>query len=807
MSIVPPLVPAFLASGGEMGRLMREMDWSGSPLGPPHQWPQSLCTVVGLLLNSKFPMFVAWGPELGFLYNDAYMEILGAKHPRALGARFYDIWSEIWEDIYPSIEKALAGEASYHENRPLLMQRRGYEEQTWFTFSYSPALDETGKVAGMFCVCTETTGEVLAARTRAKELEDLRQMFQQAPGIMAYLSGPEHVFEMHNDSFRALIGRSAVGKKVRDALPELRNQGFFQLLDRVYQSGESFVGEEVSVSLQRQPAAPLEERFINFVYQPVRDARGMVIGIFVEGSDITRSVLANRALQESEQRLLQLANTIPQMAWMADPDGRVHWHNDRWFEYFGAPPPDADPERDWETFVHPQDLPTVQEKWKQAVQSGSRYIIKARLRSASGEYRTFAGLAAPLRDASGRIVQWFGTNTDVTDIELAQEEMAAANRRKDEFLAMLAHELRNPLAPICTAAELLRAASADEGRVRRTSEIISRQVEHMTKLVDDLLDVSRVTRGLISLQEEVLDVRSLVNSAYEQVQPLIQARKQRFMLTPLPHPAWVRGDRTRLVQVFSNILNNAAKYTPPGGSIQVEISDTAEEVEIAVEDNGIGISRDLLAHIFELFTQAERSPDRSQGGLGLGLALVRSLVELQGGHVHASSPGVGGGSRFTVRLPLVTPPLELGNAGRSDNAGAAPALQRPLLVVDDNVDAALTLAMLLESLGYQVSVAHRADEALEQAADLGPPILFVDIGLPDMDGHALARRLRGLPQLHSATLVAVTGYGQAQDRQRALDAGFDHHLVKPVKLSTLENLLAGVRATMASDSGPDHRRA
>jgi signal transduction histidine kinase/ActR/RegA family two-component response regulator len=661
---------AFLTTGGETGALMGAHDWSQSPLGAPASWPQSLRSVAGLLLHSKFPMFVAWGPELGFLYNDAYAAILGAKHPAALGRRFHEIWAEIWDDIQPIIKQAMQGHGTYHENLPLMVNRNGYEEQAWFTFSYSPVHDESGHVAGMFCAVVETTERVLAERHRTEEHERLQRLFQQAPGFIGVLRGPDHIFDIANDAYCRLVGhRSLVGKPVREALPELEGQGFFEQLDQVYATGKPFFGTELPARLQRQPNGLPEERFVSFIYQPTIDHRGNVTGIFVEGSDVTETVNTYRALRESEN------------------------------------------------------------------------------------------------------------------------ELKAANRRKDEFLAMLAHELRNPLAPIATAAELLKLAVLDEGRVRKTSEVIARQVGHMTELIDDLLDVSRVTRGLVQLQQETLDVGGLLADAVEQVHALMETKRQRFTIQVPDEPFFVRGDRTRLIQVFSNILNNAAKYTPEEKHISLRVVADEAHVEVAVEDNGIGIAPALLPHIFDLFTQAERSPDRSQGGLGLGLALVKSLLELQGGEVSAHSDGVNKGSTFIVRLPRVIAPASCPEPQPSKDETLHAAHKMRVAVVDDNKDAAQMLLLLLESAGHEVSAAYNAQDALAMAQRTSPEILFIDIGLPEMDGYELARRLRAIPETAGSMLVAVTGYGQPQDQDRSIESGFDHHLVKPVKMEDVLELI------------------
>ncbi len=638
---------------------MRAMDWSASPLGDPTGWPQSLRAVVSLILNSRFPMFVAWGPKLGFLYNDAYAAILGPRHPDAIGLPFRDIWPEIWSDIGPLVDRALAGEASFSEDLPLLMRRRGYDEQTWFTFSYSPVRDESGSVGGMYCACTETTSQVLSARGRVAEIERLRALFAQAPGFMAVLSGKDHVVDLANEAYQQVVGRrDLLGKPIREALPDLAGQGLFELLDQVYATGQRVIGRARPISLRRSGDLQ-EELFVDFVYEPMRDATGAVTGIFVQGNDVTELV---RALSK----------------------------------------------------------------------------------------------------------------------------MRASDQRKDEFLAMLAHELRNPLSPISSAARLLQLRSSED-TVRRASEIIARQVGHMSKLVDDLLDVSRVTRGLIQLDRVALRVDDVVDRAVEQVRPQVEARRQRLVVGRGGADLGVRGDPTRITQILSNLLVNASKFSPAGGAITVAVSTEAREVTIAVRDEGIGIPAEALPNVFELFTQVDPSPDRARGGLGLGLALVRSLVELHGGRVEARSEGPGAGAEFTVRLPRSSPGPDPAPAELPRRPGA----RLRVLVVDDNVDAAETLVWQLRADGHLVEVAHDAAAALARAPRLSPQVMVLDIGLPDTDGYALARLLRAMPETSSATLIALTGYGQEPDRRRALEAGFDHHLVKPAD-GRLLDLLRGL---------------
>jgi PAS domain S-box-containing protein len=408
-------------------------------------------------------------------------------------------------------------------------------------------------------------------------------------------------------------------------------------------------------------------------------------------------------------------------------------------------------------------------------------------------------LVASLSAARGQVRQW--TEEEKFFVQATAERswpgvqqaradaaLREAARRKDEFLAMLAHELRNPLAPISAAAQLLQSGTFDAQRVRQASEIIGRQVRHMTGLVDDLLDVSRVTTGMITLDRTALDISQVVGDAVEQVTPQLRARRHQLRLHIAPDQALVMGDRKRLVQVIANLLGNAAKYTHDGGQVDVSTMVRADHVLVSVRDNGIGMSSELQARAFDLFAQAERSADRSLGGLGLGLALVKSLVELHHGTVTCDSPGPGRGSTFTVCLPrtaqaaLAPPP-----APAAPSAVARAGLR--VLVVDDNVDAAAMLGMLLAAWGHTVTIEHGALAGLARARADAPQACLLDIGLPEMDGNDLARHLRADSATAGALLVAITGYGQDADLALSRAAGFDHHYLKPVDMDALRAVL------------------
>ena len=403
-----------------------------------------------------------------------------------------------------------------------------------------------------------------------------------------------------------------------------------------------------------------------------------------------------------------------------------------------------------------------------------------------------------MKDDRGEVHAIAVVATDVTDLVRARQEAEAANRAKDEFMAMLGHELRNPLSPMQTTLELMRLRAPD--LLERERGILERQVQHLARLVDDLLDVSRIARGMIDLKREVVELASVVAAAVEQVSPLLEERQHYLRLSVPRHGFRVFADPARLAQVFFNLLHNAAKYTDPGGHLTVVARREGLEVLLSVRDDGMGIAPELQPRVFDTFFQARQEVDRAKGGLGLGLALVKSLSELHGGKVEVESPGVGKGSTFTVHLPLaveVTPPVELAPSPK-DPARSEPGLR--ILVVDDNVDAAESIAEVLQLLGNEVRVAHDGVEALRLARETAPDLALLDIGLPVIDGYELAQRLRS--EHPSLRLVAVSGYGQDADRAATLQAGFSRHLVKPVSLQDIESVVTSAAASAPAAKTP-----
>ncbi|WP_114947227.1 PAS domain-containing sensor histidine kinase [Microvirga calopogonii] len=528
----------FLSGGGEMGALMRAHDWSTSPLGPPEGWPQSLRTVVSLMLTSKFPMFVAWGPRLAFLYNDGYRPIFGAKHPHALGLPFVDVWSEIWSDIEPLVTKALAGEATYHADMHLVMERNGYPEDTWYTFSYSPVRDETGGIGGMFCACTETTQEVKSRAALKAEQDRLRELFRQAPGFMAMLSGRDHVFELANDAYLQLVGhrRDILGKTVRDVLPEIEGQGFFELLDKVYATGEPFVGRSLRVRLQREPGGSVEDRFVDLVYQPITDRTGKATGIFAEGYDVTERVQAEESLRESEARFRNLADNAPVMVWVTEPDGRGSYLSRSWYEFTGQTP-ETGLGFGWLDAVHPEDRDESGRVFQEANAKQQAFRLEYRLRRADGTYRWAIDAAAPRFSEDGAFLGYVGSVLDITDRKEVEEH-------RELLINELNHRVKNTLAIVqAMAAQSLRQVS-EESRPK------------LQAFEDRLFALARAHDVLTRQNWEGAELREIID---EVVEPYLRQKTKHFE---------IKGERLRLIprtalaiaMAIHELATNAAKY-------------------------------------------------------------------------------------------------------------------------------------------------------------------------------------------------------------------------------------------------------
>lgn len=530
-----------------------------------------------------------------------------------------------------------------------------------------------------------------------------------------------------------------------------------------------------------------------------RDGEGRPIQMLCSTEDVTLRREAQMAAAESQIRFERIAETMADAVYLFDVrSNRSIYFSSRVEAVMGYTPAQIAAMGDSivTTLLHPDDAPSFSARREahRNLADGEVYETDFRVRKPNGEIRWMHGRETVFsRDQEGFPQQILGTVKDSTESRLLEEKLRADARRKDEFLAMLAHELRNPLAPILSAAQIISSCAPDDvERLQRARQVIERQSRHMAKLVDDLLEVSRSTTGKVVLNSEWLDLEQCIQRALELSRPLIEARSQRVEIEPSSVPLRVYGDPTRLSQVFGNLLNNASKYSPAQSVIRIEIRFDIDAASVTVIDQGAGIAPEFLPYVFDLFSQSTRSLDRSEGGLGIGLTLVKSLVELHGGSVTAFSDGVERGSSFVVKLPAerANAPIEAATVPPRH-----PVALR-VLVVDDNVDSAEMLALLLDAEGYHAEYCFAGAEALARLTDRFD-VVVLDIGLPDMDGFAVAAAIRASQWRPQPTLIALTGYGQPADMERSKAAGFDFHIIKPVEPAMLCRLLDSLAAGRA----------
>ena len=847
------------------------------------------------------------------------------------------VWRSFWPpENQAEVDAALALARAGGTGRITAFCPTAKGSPRWWEVVVSAVHGDDGTLQNLLAVSRDVTAQHEADTQREHLLRELQaanarmaDIFRQAPAFMCVLNGPDHVFELVNERYRQLVGnRDLVGKPVRQALPEIDGQGFFELLDRVYRTGEPYFGTDMPVMLQRHPGAPQEERFVDLVYMALHDADGKISGLLAHGVDQTERKLAELRLFASHERFAKLVGQAATGVVEMDPQGRITLVNQKYCDMLGYTEAELLGMR--VTDVTASDSLDASLAGVAGLRDGGPGFVidkhylrkdgslvsatssvnalrgpcgafqglvaivldtseserdKARLRASEERYRTlfesmdqgFAILEMMFDDddqpvdyrflemnamferhtglvnAVGKTVRelvpdldrfWFDTYgrvaltgeairfeneavamerwfdvyatrlggadsrkvallfSDISARRRSEEQLrrlaadlSDADRRKTEFLATLAHELRNPLAPIRSGLGVMRLSGDKPAALLKVREMMERQVGHMVHLIDDLLDVARISGGKLELKRERTDLKRVLASAVETSMPLIEAARHRLNVT-LPEGALaVDVDVTRIAQVVANLLNNAAKYTPAGG--QIDLSARIEDgmAIVVVSDSGVGIPADALNSVFDMFKQVDRHIERAQGGLGIGLSLVRRLVEMHGGAVSAASAGTGRGSTFEVRLPLAAGggPVERRAMQRTPEAPVLPASLR-VLVVDDNVDAALTLSMILEASGHTTRVAHDGIAALAVAREFLPQVAFLDIGMPGLNGYEAASAMRRTKGLENTALVALTGWGTETDRMRSSDAGFDHHLTKPAQLKAVQDLLASLAA-------------
>jgi PAS domain S-box-containing protein len=723
-------------------------------------------------------------------WNTGAQRLKGYRAEEILGKHFSVFYpAEKVEAGFPQEELRLAARDGRFEDEGPRIRKDG---TTFIANVVITALhDAQGNLRGFAKVTRDVTERFTKAEKALRESEERLRLACATAGLGVFeweVSSDRALWE--NDRLYEIFGRgreegpltmAELSEKVLH--PEDR-ASFEKALHEAMKPDRRF---EAACRIRRKDG---ELRWVQYAARFELSGDGKPLRLVGVIKDITDEKGVHDALRQSEDRLLMSLDATGLGIWDFDlVTGELRW-DERCKALFGLSP---DAKVDYETFlsrVHPDDRARVHAEAQRSFDPASGGMQAQEYRavvSTDGAERWIAARGRLRCDPAGRPTRMIGTVIDVTVQKLAEQALKDADRRKDEFLAMLAHELRNPLAPVTTALQLVRARAGDRDDLARPLAVMARQTQHLSKLVDDLLEVSRITRGKIRLDRDTIDASVAVNRAVEISRPLIESKKHDLQVS-LPHePLWIDADATRLAQVLGNLLNNAAKYTDQGGRIWVTCERDGVTAVFRVRDNGIGIPGELMPRLFELFTQADTSLDRSQGGLGIGLTLVRALTELHGGSVHALSEGAGKGSEFVVRLPLTTRPKSKERTGSHTRTRRIDP--RRVVVVDDNLDAAETLAEFLSDDGHDVRLAYDGPSSLEAIRGHKPDVVFLDIGLPRLDGYEVARQLR---REHGdrIILVALTGYGQAEDRRRTKEAGFDHHLVKPVQLEALSKVLS-----------------
>jgi signal transduction histidine kinase/CheY-like chemotaxis protein len=605
--------------------------------------------------------------------------------------------------------------------------------------------------------------------------------------------GPELTC-FYNDAYSRSLGPEKhpgiLGQPAQQAWPEIWSIIGPQI-DQVMRGDAATWHENALVPIVRH--GELQEVYWTYSYGPIDEpaAPNGVGGVLVICSETTQQVLAERRTAEERKRFAQLFEMTPSfMTVLRGPQHVIEFANPGFMRLvknrpiLGQPVAEALPEIVEQGYL--KLLDEVYSSGKAFSAAASTYTYQAKPDDpVETTYLDF--VYQPMKDRDGAVTGIFVEGVDVTTRARAERALSDANRRKDEFLAMLAHELRNPLAPIRTAVEVILRSASDYEATLRAAGLIRRQAGQLTRLVDDLMDISRISRGQIELKRETLQLSDVIEQAIETVAPLWSEKQHEISTKTVLEPLYVSGDRARLVQCFANVMANAAKYTAPGGRIGIHVSACDEKVRVAISDNGAGIAPEFMPQLFDLYAQSDRTLDRAQGGLGIGLSVVKKLVEMHDGAVEARSEGLGRGSTFEFTLPRARPP----QTATGPCTGTRPSTRR-ILVVDDNADAAVSLGELLSLDGHHVQTAYSSRDALDLTESFEPEVVLLDIGLPEMDGYEVAKRLRKTRRSEDLTIVALTGYGRQEDRERTQNAGFDAHLIKPVDFAALEKLLAQV---------------
>jgi PAS domain S-box-containing protein len=647
----------------------------------------------------------------------------------------------------------------------------------------SPILDHAGARIGAIGIFVDISERKRTESALQESEQRFARFMHHLPGL-AWIKDRAGRYLFVNDAAERAFGRPRTELYQRtdaELFPPATAEQFATNDRRVLETG---AGVESVETLEQSDG--VHHSLVSKFPIPGADGRPALIGGIA--IDISERLRAEEALRTSERIYRAIGESIDYGVWICDPEGRNVYASESFLAMVGLDQAQCS-DRGWAEALHPDDVEATLAAWQECVRSGREWDVEHRFRGADGAWHPILARGVRVVNEHGETTAWAGINLDISRQKQVEEELREADRRKDEFLATLAHELRNPLAPLRNSLSVLRLAGEGPGR-ERVYATMERQVDQMVRLVDDLLEVSRITSGKIALRRERVELAAVLRAAIETSGPLVEASRHRLALSLPDEPLFLDADPLRLAQVFANLLNNAAKYTEEGGQISLAARREGAAAVVSVRDDGVGIPPDRLAEVFDLFSQVDRSLGRAQGGLGIGLTLVRRLVEMHGGRVEAHSEGPGRGSEFVVTLPLAA------GGARSTASGEVPAgpqaaVRAPhrVLVVDDNVDAGESLELLLRVLGVEARVVHDGEAALAAMSSFRPAMVLLDLGMPGMDGYEVARRIRALPEAGRPLVIALTGWGQPEDRRRTREAGFHDHLVKPVGLPVLQSLL------------------
>jgi len=815
------------STDGMAARIDR-MDWSRTPLGPKEKWPATLKMVVDLCVNTRFPMRIWWGRELINLYNDSYARSLGKRHPEALGRPAQELWPEIWPNIAPQVEAVMQrGESTWNERVHMVMERNGSPEDVWLTWSYSPIRDAAGEVCGLLGIAYEDTAAVLAERERDRLHEQQRAMGDQARNILESITDG---FFALDRAWRFSYVNSQCGRILERAPEDLIGK-------KIYDEYPGFAGSELETMYQ----AVMDNRVAASVttYYPDHDrwyeahAYPAPEGISIYFRDVTE----NKRIQETAKTLTEkferqsrlfegISSTTPDFIYVFDLSGRFIYANRRLLEVWGVTFDQAVGKSlielgypQWHADMHHREL-------RQVLETKKPIKGEVPFTGGSGISGMYEYIFTPVLDENGNVEVIAGTTRDVTDrrrIEaekqaLLESERAArseaerASNMKDEFLATLSHELRTPLMAILGWSQLISRPGVKPEDVAQGVDVIQRNARAQSQIIEDLLDMSRIISGKIRLDLQRLDLSVIVQAAVDALRPTAEAKGVRLqaVLDPL-HGVAINGDASRLQQVLWNLIANAVKFTPRGGRVQVVLERVGSNLEVSVIDTGEGIKADFLPFVFDRFRQADGTTTRTHGGLGLGLSIVRQLVELHGGTVRAVSSGQGCGATFVVSLPITALHPEPPKDGRAEKVeSSAPPCDTPfsqvdiaglrVLVVDDEKDTRGLLTRILEDCRAVVTTAESADEAMLRISSSSFDVIISDIGLPGEDGYSFLKRVRMLDKSRGGDTpaIALTAFARAEDRIRAIAAGFQMHLAKPVEPQELIVMVAGAATAMGS---------